>query len=1031
MTARREGTEMNLNRPLSFVDSIVSLLFLLVLADAMPKQDPKKGPQATRMEMRSTPLKGGLPARTRTSPFPQDPSFFSFKNPSPSPRSKVKKPVTESPQGKKLCTTPECLLAVVDLMYAMNLTVDPCEDFYAYTCGNWIEEHPIPPTSNAMTVFHSLWGNMNERILGILSADPSADDSEAVQKAKTAYAACADTATLESQGLTPLTSFMAGYGGWPMTRDDWKEEDFDWQETVAAWVREAALNTLITASVWPSAMDTDKNVLYLEKSSLSLSARDLYLDRSPSPIVDAYLDLMNGTARLVRDSLGSDVADASIDEEVQEVFDFEKSLAEHRPTVAEFTETKKNCPQIVRADLPNQTEPFPELTLTELQAATDAVEPGFMTWTTFLTSLFAGTRATWSGNDSVLCPSPDFMPRLVGLLAATPPRTIANYLHWRLVYSLGDETNQAMRDLFFRFSMITTGITKPPEREYECAGMVNNHMGMAIGSVYVSDDFPPTAKKEVRKKGNGGDRGQGTGDRGQGNGFGRRGSKTLRKDSSIRFIDPKRDERIPDCRDEVARSQVEQLVEDLRAAFDGILDEIDWMDAATRENARKKNRAIRAFIGYPDFILDPQALADYYFGISMNRNGHLSNALSMLGWEWSRQAVGLNKPVDRDAWITHPTVVNAYYYPLMNSITFPAGILQSPFYQKGRLAAMNYGGIGMVIGHEITHGFDDSGRLFDDRGNLVDWWTEATTDAFLERAMCFVEQYNSYKIPELSGFLEDPHVNGQLTLGENIADNGGMGEAWFAYLKYIGRNGAEPSLPGLDLTPQQLVFVTFAYALNVPVSIAELEKDTSIQPSPYATPWNWCGHSTKEYLLSQILYDPHSPANFRVYGTLSNNAAFAKAFGCKADRPMFNGDDSCIMWLYSDKNDKDDKDNDFIVLHTLYPRYLISGSARRERTNVNLNVLTQLFLMVPADAATNQELKKRLEATRMGIRSTPLKGGLPPKTHIPPFPQDPSLFTFKNPTPKGGQRSGKPEVEKPVAESQQQEKNLCSTPESK
>ncbi|CAG0895497.1 unnamed protein product [Darwinula stevensoni] len=772
---------------------ILPLLFLLILVDAAPKQAPENRPETTRIETRWTPLKGG-PARNLPSPFPQDPSFFSFKNPSPKRGSNVEKPITESPQERTLCTTLECLQAAVELLESMNLTADPCEDFYAYTCGNWIEEHPIPPTSNQMTVFHSLWGNMNERILGILSADLSAEDTEAVQEAKIAYAACADTATLESQGLTPLTSFMARYGGWPMTMDDWKEEDFDWQETTAAWVREASLSTFITVSVLPDMMDTNKNVLYLQKSSLSLSARDLYLDRSPSPIVDAYLDLMNGTARLVRDSLGSDVADATIGWEILEVFLFEFDLA-----------------RMMLMDMVNGTEPYHKLTLAELQQVTDAVAPGYMTWTTFLTSLFRGTRVTWDGSDEVVCPSPDFMARLVGLLAATRPRTIANYLHWRLVYSLGDETNQAMRDLFFRFSMITTGIGKPPEREYECAGLVNNHMGMAIGSVYVSDVFPPTAKQEV-----------------------------------------------------------ELLVEDLRAAFDGILDQIDWMDAATRENARKKNDAIRAFVGYPDFILDPQALADYYFGISMNRSGHLSNVLSMLAWEWSHQAAGVNKPVDRDAWITHPTVVNAFYYSPLNSITIPAGILQSPFYQKGRLAAMNYGGIGMVIGHEITHGFDNSGRLFDDRGNLVNWWTEATTDAFLERAMCFVEQYDSYKVPELSEFLEDPHVNGQLTLGENIADNGGMGEAWFAYLKYIGRNGAEPSLPGLDLTPQQLVFVTVAY--------------------------NWCGHSKKEFLLNQIQNDPHSPAKFRVYGTLSNNAAFAEAFGCKADEPMFNGDDSCVMW---------------------------------------------------------------------------------------------------------------------------------------
>ncbi|CAG0898857.1 unnamed protein product [Darwinula stevensoni] len=256
--------------------------------------------------------------------------------------------------------------------------------------------------------------------------------------------------------------------------------------------------------------------------------------------------------------------------------------------------------------------------------------------------------------------------------------------------------------------------------------------------------------------------------------------------------------------------------------------------------------------------------------ISVNSSTHLWNAFNLLGWTWRQQAAVVNKPVDRDAWITHPTIVNAFYYPSMNSITIPAGILQSPFYEKGRLAAMNYGGIGMVIGHEITHGFDNSGRLYDARGNLVNWWTPKTAETFKEKAQCFVDQYSGYEVPELSG-MEERFVNGTLTLGENIADNGGVEEALLAFFNYIDRNGAEPSLPGLDfLTSEQLFFVTFAY--------------------------NWCGHSTKEYLQNQILYDPHSPANFRVRGSLSNSAAFAKAFGCRADQPMVRGNDSCILW---------------------------------------------------------------------------------------------------------------------------------------
>ncbi|CAG0903525.1 unnamed protein product, partial [Darwinula stevensoni] len=698
----------------------------------------------------------------------------------------------------------------------MDLTVDPCEDFFKYTCGNWIAKNPIPPAANTMTIIKGMEDQLHERIRDVLRANPSPGDSVPVRDAKTLYAACVNTATLESLGLEPLTSIMKNYGGgWPMTLYGWNGWDFDWQETAAAWMRN------------------------LDQANLGLSGRDLYLEPSFQAILFAYKDLMKETAKLVRDHLGSYVSDEDIEQQAEGVIAFESELAQimmpdedrlnhtklyNKLSLADLQNaTDAIAPKVIMMpdeDRLNHTKLYNKLSLADLQNATDAIAPkvsfdGYslqITWTTFLNALFSSVGQTWDSRDEVVCYATDFMARLADLLVQTPKKTIANYLHWRLVYAAGDETNLAMRDLFFRFSQNVSGIDEPPERHYECTDLVNNLMGMAVGSVYVSKFFPPSAKQEV-----------------------------------------------------------EQLVKDLKAAFDGILDSIDWIDAATLEKAKEKNDAIRAFIGYPDFILDPEALADYYFGFTVDEGSHLRNIFSLLSWKWRRQAFGVNSSVNRDAWIIHPTVVDAFYYPSMNSITFPAGILQSPFYEQGRPAAMNFGGIGMVIGHEITHGFDPSGRQYDAHGNLVDWWTDATAEAFGQRAQCFVDQYDGYQVPELSDFLEDPHVNGLLTLGENIADNGGLSEAWFAYLNYIDRNGTEPSLPGLDfLTPEQLFFVTFAY--------------------------NWCGHSTVQALLNAIMYDQHSPPKFRIYGTLSNNAAFAEAFGCNANHFMVNGNDSCVMW---------------------------------------------------------------------------------------------------------------------------------------
>ncbi|CAG0900640.1 unnamed protein product [Darwinula stevensoni] len=875
------------------------------------------GPLATRKEMRSTPLRGGLPAETHISPFPEDDDIL------PS-NARVKEwPRVERPRagsqaeknGQNVCSTKECeeaatvlpkfdgririfpprINAADELMAAMNRTANPCDDFFVYTCGNWIKDNPIPFNSSVKTIINDLRLELNLRVKEILKRRPLSSDSASVLDAKSMFAACVDNETLESLGLTRLTDFMGQNGGWPMATGG---GDPDWQETAAAWIREVMLNTLVTVSVGPDDMDTDMNVLYLDQSSLGLSNRDVYLNPSLHVILDPYKDLLKGTAKLVRDHHGSAVTDAAIDREAEEVIAFEVALAEI---------------VVPSSDRRNVTARYNRLSLADLQNATDAGAPGvldqsslglsnrdvylnpslhvildpykdLLKGTAKLVRDHHGSAVTDAAIDreaegviafevalaEIVVPSSDRRnvtarynklsladlqnatdagaPGVVSQHAKIQPNS-TNYLHWRLVYAVGDETNEEMRDLFFNYSKIISGINEPPAREDECASLVNSMMGMAVGSVYVSESFPATAKEEV-----------------------------------------------------------EQLVKDLKAAFEEILDSIDWMDAATRKKAKDKNDAIRAFIGYPDFILDPKALADYYAGIIVNNSTHLWNAFSLLGWSWRRQAAGVNKPVHRDAWITHPTVVNAFYYPRMNSITFPAGILQSPIYQQGRPAAMNYGGIGTVIGHEITHGFDNSGRQYDAKGNLVNWWTDATADAFVGRAQCFIDQYNGYDVPELSGVLnsmklksifslyvhyiagstflrdfhrdykpgayrrdkEHSHVNGVATLGENIADNGGLSEAWLAYLKYIDRNGTEPSLPGLNLTTQQLFFVASAY--------------------------NWCGHSTVKYLLNQILNGVHSPAKFRVYGPLSNNVAFAKTFGCKADDFMFNGVDSCVIW---------------------------------------------------------------------------------------------------------------------------------------
>ncbi len=292
-----------------------------------------------------------------------------------------------------------------------------------------------------------------------------------------------------------------------------------------------------------------------------------------------------------------------------------------------------------------------------------------------------------------------------------------------------------------------------------------------------------------------------------------------------------------------AKTRCEHLVEHLLAAMGSAIRANDWMTDETREQALTKLRGFGFKIGYPDRWKD-------YTGLDLVRSSFVENRLRVARFEYARQVGRLEEPVDRAEWGLPPHMVNAYYHPLLNEIVFPAGILQPPFFHADADDAVNYGGIGTVIGHEITHGFDDSGSRFDASGALRDWWTEADRAEFERRAEVLVEQFNGYVV------AGDAQVNGRLTLGENIADLGGVAVAFAAMQEAVG-----PDAPELDgLTPAQRFFMA------------------------YATIWRM--NYTEEIARLLVNTDPHAPSAYRANGPLSNFPPFAAAFGVPAGAPM-------------------------------------------------------------------------------------------------------------------------------------------------
>ncbi|ACL64614.1 Endothelin-converting enzyme 1 [Anaeromyxobacter dehalogenans 2CP-1] len=305
------------------------------------------------------------------------------------------------------------------------------------------------------------------------------------------------------------------------------------------------------------------------------------------------------------------------------------------------------------------------------------------------------------------------------------------------------------------------------------------------------------------------------------------------------------------------KDRTTRLVAEIEKAMEADLGSLSWMDAPTRERAREKLARVVNKVGYPDAWRD-------YSTMRVDRGSFFANVLAAGRFETNRQLAKIGKPVDRGEWLMSPPAVNAYYNASMNEMVFPAGILQPPFFNREAPETVNYGAIGMVLGHELTHGFDDEGRQYDALGNLRDWWTPAVGAEFDRRAACLEKQYGAYEA------LPGVRLDGKLTLGENIADLGGLKLA-FAAMQAARRAQPAGDRALLGFTPEQQFFVGYAQS--------------------------WCSKYREQEARRRAVVDPHSPPRFRVNGPLSNLPEFARAFACAEGTPMARpAAERCEIW---------------------------------------------------------------------------------------------------------------------------------------
>ncbi|XP_019396951.1 PREDICTED: endothelin-converting enzyme 1 isoform X2 [Crocodylus porosus] len=423
-------------------------------------------------------------------------------------------------------------------------------------------------------------------------------------------------------------------------------------------------------------------------------------------------------------------------------------------------------------------------------------------WMPFLTTVFYPVELNES--EPVVVYAKEYLEQVSTLILNTDKCLLNNYMIWNLVRKTSSFLDQRFQDAEEKFMEAMYGMKKTCQPRWKfCVSDTDSNLGFALGAMFVKATFAEDSKKIA-----------------------------------------------------------EEMITEIKMAFKESLANLSWMDEDTRKSAKEKVDAIYDMIGYPKFIMDPKELDKVFNDYEAMSDLYFENVMQFYNFSARVTADQLRKPPSQDQWSMTPPAANAYYSPTKNEIVFPAGILQAPFYTRTSPKSLNFGGIGVVVGHELTHAFDDQGREYDKDGNLRPWWKNSSVEAFKQKTECMVEQYGNYTV-------NGEAVNGRHTLGENIADNGGLKAAYRAYLNWLKKNGNEDMLPTLGLTNHQLFFVGFAQV--------------------------WCSVRTPESSHEGLITDPHSPSRFRVIGTISNSKEFSEHFHCPPGAPM-NPQKKCEVW---------------------------------------------------------------------------------------------------------------------------------------
>uniref|UniRef100_A0A0N4ZHP9 Neprilysin n=1 Tax=Parastrongyloides trichosuri TaxID=131310 RepID=A0A0N4ZHP9_PARTI len=695
-----------------------------------------------------------------------------------------------------ICITPGCVQAANSLLFSINTSANPCENFFEYACGKWNSDHTIPDGMSQYGTFDYVREQVRSQLKNILE-NTDKPDSKSIEMVKAVYSACMNTSDLQKKKTQPLIKELKKLITWPLLYpEEWKNEDIDNKldltKLLATIRNEYGVEVFFTVYVYADAKDTTKNILSVDQSSLSLGrgSRDYYLNNTMfGNHMKAYRHYMTETMRLLIHDFKLNITEEELKKGENEIIEFETEFA------------KIIVPSDNRR---NNSRMHNERKISNLPSLFNQVE-----WERYFSLIMPLEVQNFSKNDTkIIVTELEYLKKLSNFLKRSDKRVIVNYVMWRFVQVYTKVLDERFEDVKQELNKVMSGQETKPPRWKSCIATAMGYLPLAIGSVYVRDHFQPTDKQEAMI-----------------------------------------------------------MIENLQKSFIELVKQNEWVTEKTKKIAIDKANAMIKSIGYPDFILNKTKLDKYYYGLDItHEDGFVDVCMKAIKWSNRRDFLKLKEPFDKNEFDVSPAAVNAFYSPERNSITFPAGILQPPFFSGKFPKAVNYGGIGAVIGHEITHGFDDQGSQYDKNGNLFNWWDNESFHGFQERKKCIIDQYNKFEVPGTN-----LKVNGKLTIGENIADNGGVKETYLAYKKSIaGEEDKQPRLPGLqDMSNDKIFFLSYAHF--------------------------WCGHKKDASAVQQVLTDEHSPEIFRVIGVLSNMKEFSDTFNCPKGSQL-NPTKKCSVW---------------------------------------------------------------------------------------------------------------------------------------